>query len=226
MATTVKDWKTSQKYIRIGHNKAIKSYFLTVLEGSNREKLRNSLLIYKNDSAPQMLVKMQYFSQYLAGIKSDTVPVIPDSWQVRVGSKRPQLIVIFKPKNSSYPDKDSRWSLSIPHFDFTTANKESQLQKIPDYEKGKHQGVFTLKDNSKIIVYAKSNTEARQFIKSIVNNGLVKREQLYESTIEDDDIKVGEAKGTFQELEVTPTFAKYFSTGQKNLKPDWITRID
>ena len=223
--TVARDWKTSQRYIRVGHNKAIRNYFQTVPTGSNRENLRNSLLMYKDDSAPQMLVKMQYFNQYLSGIKFDTVPVIPDSWQVRVGRDRPQLIVIFKPKNSSYPKPDSRWTLSIPHFDFTSSNKESQLRKIPNYEKGKHQGVYTLKDNSKIIVYAKSNLEARPFIKSIVNNGLIKREQLYESTITDDDIKVGEAKGTYQELEVTPTCAKYFSTGQKNLKPDWIEFI-
>ena len=188
--------------------------------------MRNSLLAYKEDSVTQLLVKMQYYQQYLAGIKTETVPVIPEYFPMRIGSERPQLIVLFKPKTIINSNKNSRWSLSIPHFNFTIANKETQLQKIPDYEKGKHQGVFTLKDNSKIIVYAKSNTEARRFIKSIVNNDLVKQEQLHKSVITDDDIKVGEAKGTYQEIEVTPTYAKYFLTGQKNLKPDWEKNIN
>ncbi len=136
-ATVTRNWKTSQKYIRVGHNKAIRNYFRTVRNNTVREKLRNSLLIYKNDSASQMLVKMQYFQQYLSGIKTDTVPVLPDSWQVRIEGNRPQLIVVFKPKSSSYPKQDSRWSMSIPHFDFTQSNIDNQLQKIPDYEKGK-----------------------------------------------------------------------------------------
>ncbi len=221
-----KNWKTSQKYIRIGHNKAIKNYFKTVTVRTTREALRNSLLIYKNDSASQMLVKMQYFQQYLSGVKSDTVPVIPDSWQVKIEGNRPQLIVVFKPKSSKYPKPDSRWSLSIPHFDFNQANIANQLKKIPDYEKGKHQGVYTLKDNSKIIIYAKSGNEAKRVIKKIVTSNLIKSKYIIDRSKIEDDIKVGEARGTYKELLVTPTYAKYFSTGQKDLNPDWVSFID
>ena len=221
-----KNWKTSQKYIRIGHNKAIKNYFKTVTIRTTREALRNSLLIYKNDSASQMLVKMQYFQQYLSGIKSDTVPVIADSWQVKIEGNRPQLIVVFKPKSNKYPKPDSRWSLSIPHFDFNQANIANQLKKIPDYEKGKHQGVYTLKDNSKIIIYAKSGNEAKRVIKKIVTSNLIKSKYIIDRSKIEDDIKVGEARGTYKELLVTPTYAKYFSTGQKDLNPDWVSFID
>ena len=223
---TVRDWRTSQKYIRIGHNKTIRDYFKTVQTRTTREALRNSLLIYKNDSASQMLVKMQYFQQYLSGVKSDTVPVIPDSWQIRIEKNRPQLIVVFKAKSSKYPNPDSRWSLSIPHFNFNQANIPNQLKKIPDYEKGKHQGVYTLKDNSKIILYAKSGNEARKTIKKIITSNLIKTKYIVDRNSLDENIKVGEVRGTYKEVLVTPTYAKYFSTGQKNLQPDWVSFIE
>ncbi len=223
---TIRDWKTSQKYIRVGHNKAIRNYFKTVRNNTVREKLRNSLLIYKNDSASQMLVKMQYFQQYLSGVKSDTVPVIPEYFPMRIGSERPQLVVVFKPKSSNYPKQDSRWSLSIPHFDFNQGNISNQLKKIPDYEKGKHQGVYTLKDNSKIILYAKSGNEARKTIKKIITSNLIKTKYIVDRNSLDENIKVGEVRGTYKEVLVTPTYAKYFSTGQKNLQPDWVSFIE
>lgn len=229
--TVTKDWKTSQRYIRVGHNKAIRNYFQTVPTGSTRENLRNSLLMYKDDSAPQMLVKMQYFNQYLAGIKSDTVPIIPDSWAVKVPKGRPQLMVVFKPKDDNYSKPDSKWTLSLPHFHYTRNNLKSQLEKIPSYKKGKYQGIFTLTDNSKITVYAKNDREARGFIKTVVNGGLIIKEYIPEEIpqkkVRDQDIRVSEIIGrSYQELTVTPTYAKYFSTGQKNLNPDWTAFIN
>ena len=42
-------------------------------------------------------------------------PVLPQSWSFKVGSNRPQLVVIFKPKDKNYPSPNSRWTLCIPH---------------------------------------------------------------------------------------------------------------
>ena len=216
----VRDWRTSQRYIRIGHNKAIRNYFQTVKRGTTRESLRNSLLITSKDSADHMLVKMQYFNQYLSGIKTDTVPVIPEWWQARVGSDRPQLVVVFKAKNEN---SNSRWSLGIPHFNATPKNLKSKLKLIPDYTKGNYQGILTLKDNSKLIIYAKSINESENFIKKIVTSNLINSKYLDKNNY---DIKVGKIKGNFKEVKVTPTYAKYFSTGQKNLQPDWVSFIE
>ncbi len=225
----VRDWRTSQRYIRIGHNKAIRNYFQTVKRGTTRESLRNSLLITSFDSADHMLVKMQYFNQYLSGIKTDTVPVIPEWWQARVGSDRPQLVVTFRPKNvSSNKSKksDSKWCLTIPHFQASKSNIQQQLRLIPDYTKGQYQGVLTLKDNSKLIVYAKSINEAERFIKKIVSSDLIDPKYIVNKTRIENDIKLGRANGNFKEITVTPTAAKYFSTGQKNLQPDWVSFIE
>ncbi len=224
---SVRDWKTSQKYIRVGHNKAIRNYFQTVIARTTREALRNSLLIYKNDSASQMLVKMQYFQQYLSGIKTETLPLIPDSWQPKINSnERPQLVVVFKPKSQSYFKPDSRWSLSIPHFDFTQANLNNQLRKIPEYDKGRYRGSYTLKDNSKIVVYAKNSNEAKRFITRIITNNLVKNNYVINRSNLNDEIVVNQVKGNYQELRVIPTYVKYYSTGQQNLKPDWVSFIN
>ncbi len=223
----VRDWRTSQRYIRIGHNKAIKNYFQTVKRGTTRESLRNSLLITSFDSADQMLIKMQYFNQYLSGVKSETVPLIPEFWNMRVGSARPQLVVAFRPKNRSNEPKNkaSKWALTIPHFDATgtQTNIQKKLKLIPEYEKGNYQGTLTLKDNSKLIIYAKSIIEAERFIKKIVTSNLIDKKYLDKTNYE---IKVGKIKGNYKEIRVTPTYAKYFSTGQKNLQPDWVSFIE
>ena len=224
---TLRNWKISQKYIRVGHNKAIRNYFKTVTAKTTRESLRNSLLIYKNDRASQMLVKMQYFQQYLSGIKTETLPLIPDSWQPKINSnERPQLVVVFKPKNQNYPNPASRWSLSIPNFDFTQTNLNNQLRKIPEYDKGRYRGSYTLKDNSKIVVYAKNSNEAKRFITRIITNNLVKNNYVVNRSNLNDEIVVNQVKGNYQELRVIPTYVKYYSTGQQNLKPDWVSFIN
>lgn len=121
------------------------------------------------------------------------------------------------PKSSKYPKPDSRWSLSIPHFDFNKANIDNQLKKIPDYEKGKHQGVYTLKDNSKIILYAKSATEAKKTIKKIITSNLIKSKYITDRSKIEDDIKVGEARGTYKEVLVTPTYSNKLIIQKKNV---------
>ncbi|MDJ0577884.1 MAG: hypothetical protein QNJ65_22335 [Xenococcaceae cyanobacterium MO_234.B1] len=220
----VRDWRISQRYIRIGHNKAIRNYFQTVKRGTTRESLRNSLLITSFDSADHMLVKMQYFNMYLNGVLTNTAPVIPEYWAMKVGSNRPQLVVVFKPKNNSNTrDKNSRWSLTIPHFNATTSNLKNQLKLIPDYDKGRYQGILTLKDNSKLIIYAKSINEAETFIRKIVNNNLINNRYIDRSNYQ---LKTGKINGNFKEVKVTPTYAKYFATGQKNLQPDWTAFIE
>ena len=151
-------------------------------------------------------------------MKTDTVPLIPEWWQTRIGSDRPQLVVVFKLKNESNNGKNkaNRWSLTIPHFDGsgTQTNIQKKLKLIPDYDKGNYQGMLTLKYNSKLIIYAKSIIEAERFIKKIVTSNLIDKKYLDKANY---DIKVGKIKGNFKEIRVTPTYAKYYSTGQKNL---------
>lgn len=77
-------------------------------------------------------------------------------------------------------------------------------------------GVLTLADNSKLIVNCISQKTAGLLTdqpSSVINSALM----------QDSQLSVGQRKG--QPLKTTivyPRIAKFFSTGQQNMKPDWI----
>lgn len=222
MATDFKDWRVSQKYIRIAHNKIAKDFFKqTEIKQKININLKNSVLIYKNDTATQCLIKMKFFEQYVteyAALK----PVIPEWWQVRKGANVPQLVVVFKPKYPTQEKKNmaSRWSLSLPHF----IDNPQKIKHLTGYNKGNVQGMVTFKDNSKLIIYGKHKTEVKQTIHKWVKASLFDPTYLDKSNYE---LKIGEinTNANFQILEVIPTYAKYFKTGQKDTQPDWAAFI-
>lgn len=59
------DWRYTQKYIRIEHNKQVKAWFKNSTSGTGGN-LRNAILIYPKDTANQILVKIQFFTQYVS----------------------------------------------------------------------------------------------------------------------------------------------------------------
>ena len=86
------------------------------------------------------------------------------------------------------------------------------------YHKGRVQGILTLPDNSKMIIYAKNEDEVHYFFGKILSNKLINPKLIEDSEL---PIKVGTVIGNYKEVEVVPASAKFFSTGQKNLTPDW-----
>ncbi len=144
-------------------------------------------------------------------------PVTPEWWALRPGSERPQLVIIFKPKSKDYKPQTSRWSLTIPRVS-KKMKPQGILKSIPDLDKGSYQGTLILTDNSKLIVYAKSPQAARSFIESIISKGIIDSDFIPKNYF----IKIGNISKQYNELKVTPEMAKFFSTGQKNLNPDWI----
>jgi hypothetical protein len=221
LSTKPSDWRVAQKYIRIAHNKAVVGYFKDVpVTDKGTTNIKNSTLIYKQDSATQCLIKMKFFEQYIEYYSSIN-PVLPEYWQVKKGANVPQLVVIFKPKNPTTQNKNSRWSLSLPHF--SSKPQKAELLKNKGYRKGSYQGMVTLKDNSKIIIYAESIAHAEQTLKNWISLKVFDSKYLNSS---DYDIKVGKIKNKFQEVEIKPAYCKYFSKGQQNLKPDWTLFLD
>lgn len=78
-----KDWRVSQKYIRVYHNKTVKVYFDS-LEDKNTTKLnnlKNSVLIYKKDTATQIATKIKFFEAYITNYAAIT-PVVPEWWKL------------------------------------------------------------------------------------------------------------------------------------------------
>ena len=144
-------------------------------------------------------------------------PVTPEWWALRAGSDRPQLVVIFKPKSKEYESQTSRWTLTIPHVSKTN-NPKSLIKLIPDYHKGNIQGTLVLKDNSKLVVYAKTAQEAKKYIESVIFRGIIDSDYIPKDYF----IKTAVIDKSLKELVVTPEMAKFFPHGQKELNPEWI----
>jgi hypothetical protein len=145
----------------------------------------------------------------------DVSAVFPDWWQVRVGADRPQLVVLYGEVDSQGHLSSSRWSLHVPWFD---PRFRHQLKKLlPKYSKGNWQGMITLRDNSKIIVYGSTQSQAEITVKSL--SKLCLSHQLPSPLT----VKIGQTKGpNFKQVKVAPVRASYFPTGQQDNRPEWI----
>lgn len=215
-ASKFTDWRTTQKYIRVAHNKTVKEFFkLNESYPGISPNLRNSVLIYKNDSATQCLIKMKFFEQSITNYDA-LKPIIPEWWQVRKGADVPQLVVVFKPKKPTKENKTSRWSFSLPHF----INSPDKVKQITGFHKGNVQGMLTFNDNSKIIIYGKHRTEVKATLKKWSKAGFFNSKHLDPSNL---DLKIGDinTRANFKELEIIPSSAKYFGNGQTKTQPDW-----
>lgn len=150
--------------------------------------------------------------------ETEAIAVFPDWWQIRIEGKRPQLVVLYAETDSKGNLGPGRWSLHIPWFDERYRNQLKQL--LPKYNKGNWQGMITLKDNSKIIVYASSKSVAETT--SLALSRLCIGSQKPSPFI----IKTGERRGErLKRVRVKPIRASYFSDGQEKMKPDWVEEI-
>ncbi|NET52805.1 MAG: hypothetical protein F6K09_30275 [Merismopedia sp. SIO2A8] len=208
--TTTEGWEFTQKVIKVGFNRDVRKYFRDIKSDNRRDNgravLRNSLLIKDNDSALQVLNKQIYF--YL-GLKDNrqAIATVPEYWQRKVGSERPQLVIIYRPK-SPQKNRTGNYSLHIPHY---TGDKKPQF---PEFKKGNWQGMLVLKDNSRLVVNGFSMAEAERVVKALQR--YIKSEYL------PGNFQVKQIKSNrFQEIEVVPLRADYYSQGKTNAEPDW-----
>lgn len=203
-------WEFTQRMIRIGHNRQIKRYFRDIQsdtrKDTGRTALKTSLLIRDADSALESLNKMTYFSNYLA---KDVTATYPEGWQVKKGQNIPQLVIVYR-----NPDKNSisgDYPLYIPHYNGT------RKPNLPTYQKGDHWARWILKDNSQIIVNAKTEAEALRVIRQLEK--YVERKY---QTLETPWLTTGQtAKGTYKKFKAVPIRADYYPEGKKNGYPIW-----
>lgn len=147
--------------------------------------------------------------------QNNAIAAVPEWWQIRPEAQRSQLVVLFAEVKSTGKLGDSRWTLAIPHYNRGKGFKP----KIPDYNKGSWEGILVLKDNSKIIVNAKDRTECTRVINALKINVPVEYRVVNGKAIK---AKIGErVNSDLKECRVTAIRADFFSTGQRNLKPDW-----
>jgi hypothetical protein len=141
----------------------------------------------------------------------DAIASVPDWWQVRIEGNRPQLVVHFSEKDLSGNLSSAKYVITIPH---PPANKPI-YSPIGSYTKGNVEGILTLKDNSKLIVNALNAAEAERVIDEAIR--IIDPAMLVSSFS-----KIGTRRGQpIKEITVYPCYARFFSTGYRNQKPDW-----
>ncbi|BAZ69146.1 MAG: hypothetical protein KME28_18635 [Pelatocladus maniniholoensis HA4357-MV3] len=139
---------------------------------------------------------------------------VPDYWQTR-SPQKPQLAIQYAENLGNGKIGRSRWTLIIPHYRYG----KSHQAKFPDYEKGSYRGVQVLKDNSKIIVWCKSDTECLRVLnalKQYVDPDYLKGIEPPETT---------KSNRTYKEISVTPTLCQFFPLGQKDTVPEWSKKL-
>jgi hypothetical protein len=144
---------------------------------------------------------------------AEPIAAVPEWWQVRPEAQRSQLIVQYAERFFDGKHGAPKYALTIPHF-----NAEINIDEntFPRYNKGNTEGILTLKDNSKVIVNCVGPSNAQEMLE-------VSKTLILPQYLEGSSIKIGQRLGRpIQTKSVYPRIAKYFPTGQKDMKPEWV----
>ena len=149
--------------------------------------------------------------------ENDCVAAVPDWWQVRLGTDRPQLLVQYARKFSDGTWDKSKYVVSIPHW--SKSKDLTTIDDFPTYQKGQYQGTTIFSDNSKLIVNCVSSAEAQRVTDKLLLTipTIKKLNSVYTTTF-----RRGVA---LAEITVYPRLIKYFSKGQQNMTPDWTKKL-
>ena len=143
----------------------------------------------------------------------DAIAAIPDWWAVRLGANRPQLLILYARKFSDGTWDKPKYVMSIPHWN--KSKEETQIGDFPEYEKGDFQGVRVLPDNSKLIVNALSRDEALRVLVKLSAS-------IPADMIEFSQTSIADRRGApLRKIKVFPRIARFFATGQRDLRPTW-----
>ena len=149
---------------------------------------------------------------------NDAIAAVPDWWQVRLGADRPQLIVQYARKNSDGTFDKAKYIVSIPHW---WKSKDQTVESdFPTISKGQYQGTLIFLDNSKIIVNCLNEVEAQRVVTKLSSN--IKPIDL-EGSIYTRSFRRGRE---LNEVIIFPRIAKFFATGQRNMIPTWVKKLN
>lgn len=136
------------------------------------------------------------------------VPVasVVEHWQLKKEANRPQGILLFGEWEEGAPKiGPPKWQTCIPYF---IPGREITYSNEFGYWKGNRQGIVTLSDNSKIIIYARDDDEIdRVFNRVLIDVRTDMKDDLY--------TKRGDYNGPpFSTRYVRLRRIDYYSTGQ------------
>jgi hypothetical protein len=139
---------------------------------------------------------------------------VPEWWQIRPEAHRPQMIYVYRVKNTNGTWASGGYSLTIPHpKQITTAT----VVKLPNYTKGNYQSILTLSDNSKVIVNGKDAAACEAMINAA-------KAQIATSYLTNASTKSGVRGGAtkFAEKAVQLWAIDYYAKGSfGDMKPTW-----
>lgn len=181
-------------------------------------KILKACLIDKDDTAQLCLLKQMFFWIDLGHLSSriEAIAAVPDHWQLRPEAQRPQLVIMFAEKKANGKLGKPMYAINIPHYEHSKAPSNSPL---PGYKKGQWEGILTLNDNSKVVVNAVSELEAKKVLNAA-------EKAIDSKYLKGSQTKIGMRKGIeLKEIEVMPVKAKYFPTGRKDLSPKSVSKF-
>jgi hypothetical protein len=143
----------------------------------------------------------------------------PDAWLIRPEHHRPQLIFQFGEILPNGKSGSPKYEITIPH---PKPGYKPTLCPIPNYTKGNWEIIYVLKDNSKITLHAVDKAEGLKVLnacKSVVNPEYLKGAYLSK----DGNVETAEP---LAKIKVKGRMAKFFPTGRKESKPEWVIHYD
>lgn len=165
--------------------------------------------VNSSEELKELLEEVDRTDEVLEAIEDiDANASVPEHWQVRVGSDRPQLAVLYGETLPGNKIGRSRYQVSIPHW-----NGSKAWHLLPKIRKGNFMGRAILKDNSRIIVYCYSIAEAKRVVKALlkfVKPEFAKGAKLFQ----------GEVNVEIEDIRTEPCTADWYEEGQETEIPE------
>ncbi|MBN3897107.1 MAG: hypothetical protein HWQ41_18065, partial [Nostoc sp. NOS(2021)] len=144
------------------------------------------------------------------------VAAIPDSWLIRPEYHRPQVIYQFAEVDQSGNITGApKYPITVPHH---LAAKPTVA--LPNYKRGNWEIIFVLKDNSKVTIHSLDEENGMSILNAIklrIIPSYLVGAYLSKSCLVVTDTSISQ-------ITVKNRMAKYYSTGTKNVLPNWIAK--
>ena len=138
--------------------------------------------------------------------------VMPESWDLQADKFRPQLSISYQIDGNSRQQR----AININHYRY--GNEPDRAIGLSAYTRGDYRCTLHLSDGSHIICNASSEVEGRRVLQEL--SRLVHPSRLAR---EGNGLKIRVTKTSqgIREVQAVPTRIVYYSSGQRDLQPDW-----
>ncbi|AFY54390.1 hypothetical protein Riv7116_1849 [Rivularia sp. PCC 7116] len=192
-----------QKLIRRYHNLQIKREIAKKDIKNTKKNIYQELLIESNDTAQSMILKILFLWISTGNLDKFISSTLPSGWAIKPGDFLPQLVVVYRIRGKT---RTGNYELTIPHY------KGSRYPVLPFYKKGSHKLTLVLKDGSKLIINAATESEGRRVISQY--------SKYVDSKFLTNDIRHTENQ-LIKVNDMIPVRADYYPSGQNNSNPLW-----